>query len=58
MFDNIKVFKSKTVKVRKKHQCIKCGGKIAVGYNAINTTYSYDGRLVSVYYCACCNVGI
>ena len=51
MFDNVRVFKTKIVKPRKKHQCIKCGGKIEPKQECINTTFSYDGRLISVYFC-------
>ena len=51
MFDNIKVFKSKIVNPRLKHQCVKCGGKIKPKQECTNTTFSYDGILVSVYFC-------
>lgn len=58
IFDNIKVFKSIIVTVRKKHQCVKCGGTIPKGNYARNTVFRYDGRLVSVYFCAGCNIGL
>ena len=52
MFDNIKVLKTKIVKPRTKHQCVKCGGKIEPKQeNVVFTTFSYDGRLISVYFC-------
>ena len=51
MFDNIKILKTKVVKPRIKHQCIKCGGKIEPKQECVNTTFSYDGRLISVYFC-------
>lgn len=51
MFDNIRVFKNKTVIPRKQHQCINCGSKIKVKQQCVNITYSYDGRLISVYFC-------
>jgi len=54
MFENIKIFKTKIVNVRKKHQCVKCGGKIEAKEKAENTTISYDGRLISTYFCGSC----
>ena len=51
MFDNIKIFKSKIVKPRIKHQCVKCGSKIEPKQECTNITFSYDGRLLSVYFC-------
>ncbi len=56
MFQNAKVFKSKDVKTRIKHECIRCGNKFPVGTNMNNTTFSYDNRLVSVYFCFACSL--
>ena len=52
MFDDIKVFKTKVVlKTRKKHQCANCGKYLPKKSEMVNTTFAYDGRLVSVYFC-------
>ena len=49
--DAIKVFKIKLVLTRKKHECWGCGKINPIKTEMINTTFSYDGRLVSVYHC-------
>ena len=54
IFDSIKVMKSITVKIRKKHQCAKCGTSIPKGKLTENTVFRYDNRLVSVYFCSEC----
>lgn len=55
MEEFIKVFKSVLIiKTRKKHECWGCGKTNAKGSKLINTTYSYDGRLISVYHCLKC----
>jgi len=55
MEDAIKIFKTKLVrKTRKKHECWGCGKKQPKGSEMINTTFSYDDRLVSVYHCTEC----
>jgi len=55
MKDAIKVFKTKLVrKTRKKHECWGCGKKQPKGSEMVNTTFSYDDRLVSVYHCTEC----
>ena len=52
MFDDIKIFKTKVVfKTRKKHQCANCGKHKPKHSEMVNTTFAYDGRLVSVYFC-------
>lgn len=56
MFDNIKVFKTKVVRPNKPHQCIKCGNKIGKKQESLNVTYSYDKRLISIYYCWICRL--
>lgn len=55
MFDKVKVFRTKIVTVRKKHQCAKCGEKISIKQKAVNTTFSYDEKLISVYFCGVCD---
>ena len=57
MFEQCKIYKTKIVKVAKKHECAKCAIKIPKGDNARNTTFSYCKRLISLYFCAYCNVG-
>lgn len=57
MFEKCRVFKKKIVRVRIGNECCKCGCRIKKNENAVNTTYSYDGRMISVYVCAYCNVG-
>ena len=55
MEDAIKVFKTKTVKkTRRKHECWSCGTVVPKHHEMVNTTFSYDGRLVSVYKCSKC----
>lgn len=55
MEDAIKVFKVKQVnKTRRKHECWSCGVVHPKGSKLINTTFSYDQRLVSVYQCFDC----
>ena len=55
MEDAIKIFKTKLVrKTRKKHECWGCGKKQPKGTAMVNTTFSYDDRLVSVYHCTEC----
>ena len=55
MEDAINIFKTKLVrKTRKKHECWGCGKKQPKGTSMVNTTFSYDDRLVSVYHCTEC----
>jgi len=54
----VKVFKTKVVNTRRKHQCFKCGFFIQKKELMRNTTYSYDNRLVSLYSCECCEGGL
>lgn len=55
MEDGIRIFKTKIVrKTRRTHECWGCGNKHKKGSELINTTFSYDGRLVSVYRCIKC----
>jgi DNA-directed RNA polymerase subunit RPC12/RpoP len=56
MEDTIKVMKTNLVrKTRKNHQCWECGKKFPEGSEMINTTFSYDNRLISVYKCVECS---
>lgn len=50
----IKAIKTKTLNVRKPHECVKCRCEIKVGENAVMTTLRYDGRLFNVYICNYC----
>jgi len=55
MEEALRVFKTKLVKkTRRNHQCWFCGKKEPKGSEMINTTFSYDDRLVSVYKCIKC----
>jgi len=55
MSDKVKVFRTKIVSVRKKRKCAVCGEKIEIKQKAVNTTFSYDERLISVYFCGVCD---
>ena len=56
LFDHdIKLFKpAKVVTVRKKHQCVRCGGNIKIKETAKNVIICYDQKLISTYFCTKC----
>ena len=55
MDDSVKVLNTKLVlKTRKVHECYDCGKKCDKSSKMINTVFSYDGKLTSVYKCYQC----
>lgn len=40
---------SKTVKIRKSHECAYCGERIPEGAQAVKLNFNYDGKLYPVY---------
>lgn len=49
----MRIIKTKQVKIRKKHECFVCHKTIQKGDKCINSSVSYDSRLLNIYFCGC-----